>query len=71
MKCAACRRPIATPSLTLAAMVFGPVCARRVLFDAGQVLQPKIERQNTVQRDTLTPDLFQEPQEETECKHRN
>jgi hypothetical protein len=67
VKCSACRRPIATPSLTLAGMVFGPVCARRVLFDAGQVLQPKIERQDTVQRDTLTPDLFQEPQQETEC----
>lgn len=67
MKCSACRRPIATPSLTLAGMVFGPVCARRVLFDAGQVLQPKIERQDTVQRDTLTPDFFQESQQETEC----
>ena len=67
MKCSACKRPIATPSLTLAGMVFGPVCARRVLFDAGQVLQPKIERQEAVQRDTLTPDLFQESQEEPAC----
>ena len=67
MKCSACNRPIATPSLTLAGMVFGPVCARRVLFDAGQVLQPKPERQDAVQRDTLTPDLFQEPQEEPAC----
>jgi hypothetical protein len=41
-------------------MVFGPVCARRVLFDAGPVLQPRIERQEAVQRDTLTPDLFEE-----------
>ena len=26
MKCSACHRPISTPSLTLAGMVFGPVC---------------------------------------------
>ena len=68
MKCSACNRPIATPSLTLAGMVFGPVCARRVLFDAGQVLQSKPERQEAVQRDTLTQDLFQESREEHECQ---
>ena len=63
MKCSACHRPISTPSLTLAGMVFGPVCARRVLFDAGQVLQPRTEKQETVTRDTLTPDLFDQTQE--------
>lgn len=58
MKCSACRRPIATPALTLAGMVFGPVCARRVLFEAGHVLQPKTQRQDAVTRDPLTQDLF-------------
>jgi hypothetical protein len=48
-------------------MVFGPVCARRVLLDAGQMLQPKPERQDAVQRDTLTPDIFQDSQEDLEC----
>ena len=67
MKCSACNRQISTPSLTLAGMVFGPLCDRRVLFDAGQVLQPKIDRQEAVQRDTLTPDLFEESREDVEC----
>lgn len=65
MKCAACHRPIATPSLTLAGMVFGPVCARRVLFEAGHVMQPSAERQHAVVRDQLTRDLFQATEERT------
>lgn len=63
MKCASCNRPISTPALTLAGMVFGPVCARRVLFEAGKVLQPKTERQESVHRDPLTQDLFQQAEE--------
>lgn len=65
MKCAACRRPIATPALTLAGMVFGPVCARRVLFEAGAVLQPRTERQDGVTRDQHTQDLFPATEERT------
>lgn len=64
MKCSACRRPIATPALTLAGMVFGPVCARRVLFEAGHVLQPRTERQDAVTSDQHTQDLFPEATEE-------
>lgn len=66
MKCSACHRPITKPALTLAGMVFGPVCAQKVLEAAGQVAPrrqretPIHERQSSVQRDELTRDLFEE-----------
>lgn len=58
MKCTACRRQIATPALTLAGMVFGPVCAKRVLFDAEKLIEPQGIKRTEVVRDALTGDLF-------------
>lgn len=65
MKCSACHRRIRQPALTLAGMVFGPVCAQKVLVAAGQI-EPRREREtpihdrpSTAQRDSLTRDLFE------------
>lgn len=65
MKCSACHRRINQPALTLAGMVFGPVCAQKVLVAAGRIA-PRQERRapihdhpSTAQRDELTRDLFE------------
>jgi hypothetical protein len=65
--CSACKRPIRKPSLVLAGMVFGPVCAQRVRQEAGALLSPSDslairERHTDVVRDSLTRDLFPEVQ---------
>lgn len=65
MKCSACHRSINKPALTLAGMVFGPVCAQKVLEAAGQIAPRRDSRApsfdpTTVHRDNQTRDLFEE-----------
>lgn len=64
MKCSACSRPITKPALTLMGMAFGPVCARKVLAEAGQLVERRGARrpageQGAVMRDSLTKDMFE------------
>lgn len=64
MKCSACSRSIRKPALTLHGMAFGPVCARKVLAEAGQIVERRGARlaageQTAVHRDPLTKDLFE------------
>ena len=48
------------PALVLAGARFGPICARKVLVEAGKLVprQPR-ETETAVHRDDRTPDLFE------------
>lgn len=61
MRCSACHRQMQKPTLVLAGARFGPVCARKVLIEAGK-LAPRQPRatETAVHRDDRTTDMFSE-----------
>lgn len=57
MRCAACHRSMRKPALVFAGLSLGPVCARKVLVEAGK-LAPRQRAQEVVHRDDRTADMF-------------